>query len=43
MEPDLCIVPVDLRHGGPVAHLTQLSVEIRLFELRKGDRALDTD
>jgi len=29
--------------GGPVAQLAQLSVEIRLFELRKGDRALDTD
>jgi hypothetical protein len=30
-------------HGEPVAQPAQLSVEIRLFELRKGDRALDTD
>jgi hypothetical protein len=40
---DLCIVPVDPRHGGPGAQLAQLSVEICLLELRKGDRTLDTD
>jgi hypothetical protein len=40
MEPTFALC--QLTHD-TVAHLAQLSVEICLVELRKGDRDLDTD